>query len=292
MATDRRLDRHGLRNGTSRLLAGLAAICLFALSGAQAQGDTPVDLELVLAIDVSRSIDTEEAQLQRQGYIRAFRDPEVIHAIKTGMLGRIAVGYFEWAGVDPVRVVIDWTLIADEASALAFADRLAQDTPIPERRTSITKALTFARGWFDGNGFEGTRRVVDVSGDGPNNWGGLVTEARDAAVADGITINGLPILDTVLGPFATFNIPDLDLYYRECVIGGTGAFYVVAEGFDDFPRAVRRKLILEIANLFPPPAPARPKPRLIPAQATQQAPVRVPPPCDIGERIWRERYGL
>lgn len=250
-----------------------------------ASAETPVDLELALAIDVSRSIDFSEARLQREGYINAFRDPKVIKAIESGMLGRIAVGYFEWAGFGHAEIIVDWMLIEDAASANAFADTLERVDPVSASRTSISGAIDFARPWFDNNGFEGGRRVVDVSGDGPNNWGDLVAKARDRAVAAGVTINGLPILDSGSGLFSRFNIGSLDLYYRDCVVGGTGAFLEVAADFNDFARAVRRKLVLEIADLRPPPLYGP-----ITVQAEKGA--RASPPCDIGETLWRDRDGF
>ena len=253
------------------------------ISQAEARIDTPVDHELALAVDVSRSIDADEARLQRQGYIEAFRDPDVIHAIRAGLLGRIAVTYFEWAGVDGPQIVAGWTLIDDDASAFNFAEKLGRKAPYTARRTSISRAIEFALPLFDGNGIEGTRRVVDVSGDGPNNWGDLVTAARNRAVAAGVTVNGLPILDDGGGMFSNFNIPDLDLYYRDCVIGGPGAFVVVAADFTDFARAVRRKLVLEIAGHRP-----RKAPGFVPARAIEVA--RASPPCNIGERLMRELF--
>ncbi len=258
---------------------------LASLLVAEAHAETPVDLELALGIDVSRSIDPAEAKLQRQGYINAFRDPEVIEAIETGVLGRIAVGYFEWAGFGHADIIVDWQLIDGAASAHAFADALQQETLVSASRTSISGAIKFAQPWFDNNGFEGTRRVVDISGDGPNNWGEPVTTARDRAVGAGIIINGLPILDKGGGLFSRFNIDNLDLYYRDCVIGGTGAFLVVAANFNDFGRAVRRKLVLEIAGRPPPSGGG-----VVPAQADQRA--RVSPPCNIGETMWRDRDGF
>ncbi len=264
----------------------------FVLAGVlplEVQADEiPVDLELALAVDVSRSINSSEAQLQRQGYVNAFRNPEVINVIETGMLGRIAVGYFEWAGFGHADIIVDWTLIDSAASAKAFADALERQHPFSASMTSISGAIEFAQPWFDNNGFEGTRRVVDISGDGPNNWGELVTVARDRAVAAGVTINGLPILDTGDGPYSRFNIENLDLYYRDCVIGGTGAFLEVAADFNDFGRAVRRKLVLEIAGITPPIAAPVTGPIL--AQANGQA--RIAPPCNIGEIMWRNRQGF
>ena len=156
-----------------RLIA-IVSVLLLAKSTAFAAFDKPVDLELILGVDVSRSIDFGEARLQREGYIAAFSDPEVIRAIKSGMFGRIAVAYFEWAGLVHREVVVDWTLIDGEKSARAFGAALAKQIPSSARRTSISGAIDFATPWFDNNGFEGTRRVIDLSGDGPNNGGDLV----------------------------------------------------------------------------------------------------------------------
>lgn len=265
-----------------RSIVATVSLVLAVLAWSPAGADTPVDLELALAVDVSRSVDATEARLQREGYIQAFRDPEVIRAIKGGMLGRIAVGYYEWAGFGHAKIVVGWTVIGDEKSALAFAAALHGTLPNSARRTSISEAIAFAVPWFANNGFEGTRRVVDISGDGPNNWGDLVTTARDRAVAAGITINGLPILNDRSNIYSRNNIPELDLYYRDCVIGGPGAFIVVAKNFADFARAVRRKLILEIAGATPHGG--------VSFRRAQAGPgVRLPPPCDIGEQILRNR---
>jgi len=249
-----------------------------ALAPAMTMADEPVDLELVLAVDVSRSIDEDEAALQREGYIRAFRDPQVIRAIEHGILGRIAVTYIEWAGVGHWRPRTGWMLVDGAESAAAFVAQLGENPPTVALRTSISGAIEFSLRQFDGNGFEGTRRTIDISGDGPNNDGLLVTTARDAAIAAGVTINGLPIMDPGTGLYSWYNIPDLDLYYENCVIAGPGAFIVTADGFANFAEAVRKKLILEIAGR----APADP-PRLILAQSRTEA--RVPPPCDIGEML-------
>lgn len=247
-------------------------------------GGEPVDLELALGVDVSGSIDWEEAELQRRGYVDAFRHPQIIEAIQSGMLGRIAVTYYEWAGFGHMKVIADWTLVEDEATAHAFADKLAETRPRPASRTAISDAIDFAAGIFDGNGFDGQRRVIDLSGDGPNNHGELVTLARDRAVAQGITINGLPIVNDRPSPSGRPPLKDLDLYYRDCVIGGPRAFMVVANDFIDFARAVRRKLFLEIAGLMPEP---HLEPVLMPAQLQQQE--RIAPPCDIGEKL-RQRW--
>jgi hypothetical protein len=270
-------------------------------SYAQSRMGTPVDLELVLAIDVSLSIDAEEARLQRDGYVAAFLDPAVVDAIKGGILGRIAVIYFEWAHAAHNRVVAEWTLIDSYDAAAGFASILHDREPGPAHYTSISGAIDFAARLFDDNGFEGTRQVIDISGDGPNNRGDLVVRARDRAVAEGITINGLPILDQGPGPFGRYSIPNLDLYYRDCVIGGPGAFVVVAETFEDFASAIRRKLILEIAGLTPEELLEEPAAeRRAEAAATGRglqlaqygtAEERASPPCDIGERIMRSREG-
>ncbi|MGH6620659.1 MAG: DUF1194 domain-containing protein [Alphaproteobacteria bacterium] len=279
----------GIPSRSPALVRVLSVLSVAALSVAAAvtagvacnaaRAETPVDLELILAIDVSRSIDREEARLQRQGYIDAFRDPELIRAIGSGFIGKIAVGYFEWAGIESARIVLPWTLIDGEKGARAFADALSGSKPPGSaRRTSISHAIDFALPWFDGNGFAGTRRVIDVSGDGPNNDGDLVTLAREKALAAGVTINGLPIMGHSRGLYSRFNLPDLDLYFRDCVIGGPGAFLEVAADFPDFARAVRRKLILEIAGRTP-----RNGVRVLPAQAGPGA--RIAPPCNIGEQI-------
>ncbi len=277
------------------LLPALALAPIPALSQApeaKARPSIAVDLELVLAVDVSLSVDSEEAQLQRQGYVQAFRDPLVVDAIGGGILGRIAVTYFEWANSAHTQLIVDWTLIDSPAAAERFATALAARRPGPAHYTSISGAIDFGAALFKDNGFEGTRQVIDVSGDGPNNWGDLVVHARDRAVAKGITINGLPILDQSTGPYSRYNIPNLDLYYRDCVIGGPAAFIVVAEDFAAFASAIRRKLILEIAGPTPPaarPAPALQPAQFIDAQFIDDGDARISPPCDIGEQLLRSR---
>ena len=284
-ARARALDKRVYGAAVVRRFSGLTWLVVGLLWAVEARAETAVDLELALAVDVSRSIDPSEAQLQREGYINAFRDPEVIEAIETGMLGRIAVGYFEWAGFGHTDIIVDWRLIEDAASADAFAAALEKSNPVSASRTSISGAIDFAWPWFNNNGFEGNRRVVDISGDGPNNWGDFVNRARDRALAAGVTINGLPILDPGFGLFSRFNIGNLDLYYRDCVIGGTGAFIEVAADFNDFARAVRRKLVLEIAGLQPP---LDHGPLAVQADKGAQA----SPPCNIGETMWRDRDGF
>ncbi|GAB4178002.1 MAG: DUF1194 domain-containing protein [Thalassobaculales bacterium] len=268
-----------------KLVAAFLALAAgLALPGAvRGEGRIPVDLELVLAVDISGSIDAEEARLQRDGYVRALTSKEVLDVIRNGVLGGIGITYLEWASYPDRRLVADWTLVKDEADARALAGRLAAAPLSPGRRTSITGAIEFAMAVLDASPFEGTRRVIDISGDGPNNEGGLVTAARDLALARGYVINGLPIINDRRSPWGMPNMENLDLYYEDCVIGGPGAFVVVAESFDTFAEAVKRKLILEIAAL--PPAATRfahsPERLLRPAQG------RARPPCDAGERQLR-----
>jgi hypothetical protein len=229
------------------LLAAWLAVASPAGSGPARAGSTEVDLALVIAVDVSLSMDQEEQALQRQGFIEAFKAPAVHAAIRGGMLGKIAVTYVEWAGAGNQTVVMPWTLIEGEAEATSFADTLSRRPPRRATWTSISSALDFTAGLFEGSGYEATRRVIDVSGDGPNNQGRLVTEARDAALAKGIVINGLPIM--LKEPTGAWDYPNLDLYYRDCVIGGAGAFMVPVRDKEQFVQAVRTKILREVAAL-------------------------------------------
>ncbi len=210
-----------------------------------------VDLELVLAVDISGSIDDEEAKLQRKGYIDALTSSEVISAIRSGYHKRIAVTYFEWARFDLQFVIVPWRLIHDLESARAFASALAESPPGRGPRTSIAGAIEYAIPIFQKNAFEGPRQVIDISGDGPNNSGPLVTIARDKAIRAGLTINGLPIINDRPSRWGRLPMPNLDLYYRKCVIGGPRAFIVVADDFKSFARAIRKKLVMEIVGIIP-----------------------------------------
>jgi hypothetical protein len=240
------------------LLAVMTMLACVAFGrGAAAEAELPVDLELVLAVDVSGSIDSSEAALQREGYIQALTSPEVIRAAIGGPHRRIAVTYVEWAGARHVRTVVDWQLIDGPAAAAAMAARLGVEDILGGQRTSISGAVLFALPLFRRNGFAGTRRVIDISGDGPNNDGPAVVAAREAAVAAGVTLNGLAILNHRPGPFGYPVLEDLDVYFEECVIAGPGAFVIVADGFETFGAAIRRKLVLEIAGLAPARPPAR-----------------------------------
>lgn len=226
------------------LLAVLAMVFPASLAAAQER----VDVELVLAVDVSGSMRYEELRQQRAGYVAAFRSPEVINAIGRGGYGRVAVMYVEWARADLKKVIVPWTLISGEGSANTFADELEAADIGNMRNTSISGAIRYGAEALNGNEYEGTRRVIDISGDGANNQGGLVTDARDAAVAQGITINGLPLL---VQPWVGGAGITLDGYYRDCVIGGPTAFVVPIKAWSEFPEAVRRKLVLELSGLLP-----------------------------------------
>jgi len=229
----------------SLLAAGAAALAPSRL--ARAQGE-PVDVLLVLAVDVSRSVDDDEARLQREGYRAAVTDPVVLEAIRGGMIGAVGLAYVEWAGAEYQRLVLPWTRISGPVEANAWSERLAEAPRASLSWTSISGALDFSRGVLVQAPFEATRRVIDVSGDGVNNSGGPVEMARDRLVADGVTINGLPIVND-RPTFGRMPPIPLDEYYRDSVIGGTAAFVIVAEDFQSFGNAVKRKLIREIAGL-------------------------------------------
>ena len=268
--------RHQLRAA----LPGLLAAALLLLAGPSVRAaEREVDLELVLAADISDSMDLEEATLQRRGFANAIRHPRVVQAIRSGALGRIAVTYMEWAGDHYQQTLVDWTEIADAASAGAFAEAILQQKTKTENWTSISQAVTVAAGHFESNGFRSWRQIIDISGDGPNNRGALVVQARNRVVEQGITINGLPIINDRPGRFGAPPMPDLDLYYEDCVIGGPGAFVVVADGFRDFARAILRKMILEIAG-------ARPRLRLAQFGMSGR---RLP--CNVGEWMVEHWYG-
>ena len=230
-----------------RLAVALLVALMALVSPARAARAEAVDLTLVLAIDVSRSVDEVEAALQRQGYIAALTNPKVIQAIQTGAIGRIALTYFEWAGVDYQRVIVPWTTIRTLADAERFVGIVAAAPPQSASWTSVSGAIDFGRRLIATSGYEAARHVIDVSGDGRNNSGRPAELARDDAVAEGITINGLPILNDR----PNFGRPaeaDLDTYYEHNVIGGPGAFLILARDFNAFGAAILSKLIKEIAG--------------------------------------------
>jgi Protein of unknown function (DUF1194) len=230
------------------ILAVLAATA--TLVGASIAAE-PVDLLLVLASDVSRSVDAAKFKLQRDGYIAAISSPRVIEAIRSGPHGRIALCFVEWSGIGAQKVVIDWTMIDGAKAALDFAAQLDEAQRSFADRTSISGGIDFAMTQFDRAPFQSTRRTIDVSGDGTNNSGRDVTAARDDAVAQGVTINGLVILsEQPLSWNADHTNPPggLEAYYRNNVIGGPNSFVMVAENFNSFGQAILNKLIAEVAS--------------------------------------------
>jgi len=275
------------RMGMHRLAA--AALAASALSMAADAAPTPRfadksanavpgDVELILAVDVSYSMDPEEQALQREGYVQALRSKEFLTALREGAHGKIAVTYFEWAGQFAQKVLLPWRLIDGPEAADAVADELARAPYRRASRTSISGGLLFAKPLFDTSGYRGVRRVIDVSGDGANNAGVPVVPTRDGVTAAGITINGLPIMIR-RSRGSMMDIDNLDVYYEDCVIGGPGAFVVPIHDRSQFVEATRTKLILEIAG-------RQPEARVVPAAGKEP---RVN--CLIGEKLWQERWG-
>jgi hypothetical protein len=218
---------------------------------ASSEDGEDVDLELVLAVDISGSVDNFEAETQREGYIAAIIHPSVIEAIQSTFHGKIAVTYVEWADAYLQNQLVGWYVVSDQASADRFAAALTAQPLARGFRTSISHAIDYSADLFTDNGYAGVRRVIDISGDGPNNRGRPLALAREEAVSTGITINGLPILNDRPQPWGPMGTPKdmkLDLYYDDYVIGGPGAFSVPAESFEDFRAAILSKLIREIAN--------------------------------------------
>jgi Protein of unknown function (DUF1194) len=237
-----------------------------------------VDVELILAVDVSYSMDMDELAIQREGYAQAIVSREFLQALKTGPNGKIAITYFEWAATGDQKIIIPWRVIDGPETADAVANEIMKTPVRRASRTSISGAINFAMPLFDENPYKGLRRVIDISGDGPNNNGPPVTGARDAALAKGITINGLPIM--VKEPsYSTMDIDNLDFYYEDCVIGGPGSFVVSIKDRDKFKEAIRTKMLLEVAGRTP-------ERRIVPVSDKEP---RVS--CLIGEKIWQDRWG-
>jgi hypothetical protein len=263
--------------GAGLAVTGFGGVAAPMLAQRGAAG-VPVDAELVLAVDVSYSMDHEEQVLQREGYIAAITSREFMNALRQGMHGKIAMTYFEWAGTHHNEIIVPWREISGPESADSFAADIARAPYKRASRTSISGALMFGASLFEGSGYRGVRRVIDVSGDGANNNGPPVALIRDEVVGKGITINGLPIM--LKRPNAlTMDIGELDVYFEDCVIGGRGAFVIPIREREQFKTAIRTKLVLEMAGRMP-------KPRAMPASA--DAP-RVS--CLIGERMWQQRWG-
>jgi hypothetical protein len=267
------------------LARSLIVMALALLPGAAAKSAderAQVDVELVLAVDISYSMDYDELALQREGYILALTSEQFIDALRRGPLGKIAVTYVEWAGSGEQQVVVPWQVIDSPATADAYAAMLKAAPIRRAYRTSISGALKFSAELF-GISFKGIRRVIDVSGDGTNNQGDLIEPTRDDILRKGITINGLPLM--LKTPYASMiDLPELDVYYEDCVIGGPGAFLVPVRERHQFADAIRNKLVLEVAGIVPR------------RQAYLESPVvpAVVPPrvsCTIGEQMWQRRWG-
>jgi hypothetical protein len=265
-----------------RFFAAAAIGLAFAAAAlAQQSKREAVDVELVIAVDVSYSMDPDEQALQREGYVEAISSRDFIDAVRKGPNGRIAVTYVEWAGVNEQKIVVPWQMIDGPEAAGAFVQTLNAAPMRRASRTSISGALVFVTGLFEQSPYRGLRRVIDVSGDGTNNQGPLIEATRDEVVARGITINGLPIM--LKEPNVSFlDIPDLDHYYEDCVIGGPGAFVVPARARAQFVESIRKKLLLEVAGKTP----AREDGHVIPAVS----PPRIS--CTIGEQMWQQRWGF
>ena len=277
------MGRHGFYSAIASVMTAAAfTLAVSATPNLRIADKSPsaiaVDVELVIAVDVSYSMDPEEQALQREGYIMALTSREFMQALRQGANSKIAITYFEWAGQFDQKIIMPWRLIEGPESADAVANEIAAAPYRRASRTSIAGALTFAKPLFDTSGYRGLRRVIDVSGDGANNAGPLIVPTRDDVLAAGITINGLPIMLRRPNP-GTMDMENLDVYYEDCVIGGPGAFVVPIRERAKFIEATRTKLVLEIAG-------RQPEPRVVPASA--QAP-RIS--CTIGEKMWQERWG-
>jgi hypothetical protein len=237
-----------------------------------------VDVELIIAVDVSYSMDMDELAVQREGYAQAIVSKEFLQALKTGPNGKVAVTYFEWAASNDQKIIIPWRVIDGPETADAVADEIMRTPVRRASRTSISGAIYFAMPLFDENPYRGLRRVIDISGDGPNNNGAPVTPARDEALSKGIVINGLPIM--VKEPsYSTMDIDNLDWYYEDCVIGGPGSFVVPIKDREKFKEAIRTKLTQEVASRTPD--------RAVVPVAEKEPRVS----CMIGEKIWQDRWG-
>jgi hypothetical protein len=255
---------------------------LLPVAGTYAAEKSQVDVELVLAVDISYSMDYDELSLQREGYILAISSEQFLDAMRRGPIGKIAVAYVEWAGATEQKVIVPWQVIDGPASADEFARKL-REAPIQRAyRTSISEALKYSAAMF-GSNYQGLRRVIDISGDGTNNQGDLIVPTRDEILRKGITINGLPIL--LKTPLSSMiDLPDLDIYYQDCVIGGPGAFLVPVRERSQFADAIRNKLLLEVAGV---------RPRTIPLPQDWIEPAAENPrvSCTIGEQMWQRRWG-
>jgi hypothetical protein len=237
-----------------------------------------VDVELIIAVDVSYSMDLDELAVQREGYAQAIVSKEFLQALRSGPTNKISVTYFEWSASSDQKIIIPWRVIDGPEAADAVANEI-MNTPVRRgSRTSISGAILFAIPLFDEDPYQGLRRVIDISGDGPNNNGPPVTPTRDEALGRGIVINGLPIM--VREPsYSTTDIDNLDWYYEDCVIGGPGSFVVPIKDRERFKEAIRSKLIQEVAG----------RTLRRPVVPTSDKQPRVS--CMIGETLWQDRWG-
>ena len=232
-----------------RALLAVPLFILFSASAAQADSQAqPVDLNLVIAVDISDSIDPDELQLQREGYIAAFEDSEIVQAIRGGKYGRIAVSYFEWSDATDQKLIVDWEIISDGASAHAFSTQLKLAPVQRGHFTSISSAISYALALLQRSPHQSDRKVIDISGDGRNNDGAPLQTARAAALSLNVTINGLPIDNERSQQASNLEPGQIAKYYREEVIGGPDAFVVVAKSYIDIEHAIGRKLLREIAG--------------------------------------------
>lgn len=269
------------RSGVAAFVAALSLHCFAATAHAAPRAsDNTVDVQLVLAVDISYSMDPDEQALQREGYAAALVSDEFLNALRLGPNGRIAVTYLEWAGEFEQRVIIPWAIVDGPETARSLSEKILAVPLRRAYRTSISGALLFSMNQFNGSGYRALRKVIDISGDGVNNQGPSVTQMRDAVVKNGITINGLPLV-LKRSSNSALDVPDLDIYYEDCVIGGAGAFVIPVRAMDEFARAIKTKLVLEVAGVKPKP---QREARIVPATD----PARIS--CLIGERMWQEHW--
>lgn len=262
--------------------SGSAVLALAVFFASQSQAAERVDIELVLAVDVSLSMSPGELEIQRHGYAAALTHDDVLQAISQGAYGRIAVTIFEWAGYTSQYVVVPWTVIETREDAERVARQLSANPPNSARRTSISGALEFGSDLLAESAYAGNKRVIDISGDGPNNQGPPVAGIRDRLIGQGVTINGLPLM-TNGGLSSAYDVPDLDHYYANCVIGGPGAFMVPVNDWSQFPEAIRRKLVMELAQG------EGARDEGIGGLPVILAAAEPAYDCMIGEKLWRDR---
>ncbi|MBR0858544.1 DUF1194 domain-containing protein [Bradyrhizobium liaoningense] len=238
-----------------------------------------VDVELVIAVDISYSMEMDDLAAQREGFAKAIVSREFLEALRAGPIGKIALTYFEWSGANDQKIVVPWQQIDGPEAAKAVADELMKAPILRGSRTSISSAIKFAMPLFEQNPYRGSRQIIDISGDGPNNVGDPVATARDTALQNGIVITGLPVMINAT-PNGTdiSHIDHINWYYEDCVIGGPGSFVVPITDREDFKEAIRTKLALEVAGRTPDQSPAptgNKEPRVL---------------CTIGEKLWQQRW--